>query len=56
LDEYNSLTENTGLFIESKMSKEHFTVDLSSGSNGKYLVTLYFKSGEKVSNTIILNR
>ncbi|NCA76670.1 MAG: T9SS type A sorting domain-containing protein [Alphaproteobacteria bacterium] len=39
-----------------KITKEHFTIDLSSGSNGKYLVTLYFKSGEKVSNTIILNR
>ena len=38
------------------MFKEHFTIDLSSRSTGKYLVTFYFKSGERISYTVIVNR
>lgn len=39
-----------------KVENGHSKIDLSANSPGSYLVTFYFKSGEKVSYTILLSK
>ena len=39
-----------------KVENDRFSVDLSAHPQGSYLITFYFKSGEKVSYTLLITR
>ena len=39
-----------------KAENDHLSVDLSANSQGNYIVTLYFKSGNKVSYNVMLSK
>jgi hypothetical protein len=39
-----------------KVENNKFSVDLSANPQGNYLITFYFKSGEKVSYTLLITR
>ena len=39
-----------------KAENDHFLLDLSANPQGNYVITLYFKSGEKVSYSLLITR
>lgn len=39
-----------------KHDEDQFSIDLSANSQGNYVITLYFKSGEKVSYKVMLSK
>lgn len=41
---------------KAKLTDDHLLIDLSAYSNGPYIVTLYFTSGDRVSYTVMLSR